>query len=70
MAFQAPNTRLNPRMRVTNNAAEPILFHKLAKPKFEVEEIAIDLLDYVGLSSQAASKYPMSSLVGNVNVFP
>jgi peptide/nickel transport system ATP-binding protein len=45
-------------MRVNDIVAEPIWFHKLAKSKFEVKEIVIDLLEHVGLGSQAASKYP------------
>ena len=58
MIFQDPFSSLNPRMRVNDIVAEPIWFHKLAKSKFEVEEIVIDLLEHVGLGSQAASKYP------------
>ena len=58
MIFQDPFSSLNPRMRVHDIVAEPIWFHKLANSKSEVSNIVIDLLEHVGLGSQAAAKYP------------
>ena len=58
MIFQDPFSSLNPRMRVHDIVAEPIWFHKLANSKAEISDIVIDLLEHVGLGSQAAAKYP------------
>ena len=58
MIFQDPFSSLNPRMRVHDIVAEPIWFHKLASSKSEASDIIIDLLEHVGLGSQAATKYP------------
>lgn len=58
MIFQDPFSSLNPRMRVHDIVAEPIWFHKLARSKSEASDIIIDLLEHVGLGSQAATKYP------------
>ena len=55
MIFQDPFSSLNPRMRVHDIVAEPIWFHKLANSKSEISDIVIDLLEHVGLGSQAAA---------------
>ena len=58
MIFQDPYSSLNPRMRVLDIVAEPILFHQLAETRREVETIVKDLLEHVGLGAQSAVKYP------------
>ena len=58
MIFQDPYSSLNPRMRVLDIVAEPILFHQLAETRREVEIIVRDLLEHVGLGAQSAVRYP------------
>lgn len=58
MIFQNPYSSLNPRMRVNDIIAEPIIFHHLAQDNAEVRRIVADLLDYVGLGYGAGTKYP------------
>ena len=58
MIFQDPYSSLNPRMRVLDIVAEPILFHQLAETRHEVEIIVKDLLEHVGLGAQSAVRYP------------
>ena len=58
MIFQDPYSSLNPRMRVIDIVAEPILFHQLAETRREVEIIVKDLLEHVGLGAQSAVRYP------------
>ena len=58
MIFQDPFSSLNSRMRVKDIIAEPIHFHGLASSKAEAQKIVNDLLDVVGLGTQAAVKFP------------
>ncbi|MEM6711384.1 MAG: ABC transporter ATP-binding protein [Pseudomonadota bacterium] len=58
MVFQDPYSSLNPRMRVRDIVAEPILLHNLATSKDEVESIVTDLLGLVGLPKEAGERYP------------
>ena len=58
MIFQDPYSSLNGRMRVGDIVAEPIRFHKLASSRAEARSIVADLLDHVGLGSNAALRYP------------
>ena len=58
MIFQDPFSSLNSRMRVKDIIAEPIHFHQLADSNAEAQKIVNDLLDVVGLGSQAAGKFP------------
>lgn len=58
MIFQNPYSSLNPRMRVNDIIAEPIIFHRLAQDNAQVRRIVADLLDYVGLGYGAGTKYP------------
>ena len=58
MIFQDPFSSLNPRMRVEDIIEEPIHFHKMAYDQQEATQIMHDLLDVVGLGSQAARKFP------------
>lgn len=55
--FQDPYGSLNPRMKVKNLIAEPLLVHSNLNEK-EREEKALELLDMVGLSAGHAERYP------------
>ncbi|RXV59439.1 ABC transporter ATP-binding protein [Roseovarius sp. A46] len=58
MIFQDPYSSLNPRMRVGEIVAEPIVHHGLASSGEERRGIVGDLLEHVGLGAEAARKYP------------
>ena len=58
MVFQNPYSSLNPRMRVKNIIAEPIRFHQLASSEQEINSIVKDLIEHVGLASNAGDKFP------------
>lgn len=58
MVFQNPYSSLNPRMRVKNIIAEPIRFHQLASSEQEINQIVKDLIEHVGLASNAGNKFP------------
>jgi oligopeptide/dipeptide ABC transporter ATP-binding protein len=55
--FQDPFSSLNPRMNVGSILAEPFHIHKLGT-KSEIQKKIPELLDIVGLSSEAADRYP------------
>ncbi len=55
--FQDPYSSLNPRMTIREIIAEPLKVHKLAKGN-ELEKKVSQLLDYVGLASYQANRYP------------
>ena len=57
MIFQDPFSSLNPRMKVENIVAEPLLHHKLLPPD-QVSGRVHELLDRVGLTRASAAKYP------------
>ncbi len=57
MIFQDPYSSLNPRMRVDEIVAEPIRHHRLMSGS-EITKRVDELLDQVGLGSQAGLKYP------------
>lgn len=57
MVFQDPYSSLNPRMTVTDIVAEPLDVHHLYKTKQERNERVLELLRYVGLNSEHASRY-------------
>lgn len=57
MIFQDPFSSLNPRMKVGDIVAEPLIHHGLL-PKGDVAPRVRELLDRVGLASDAHSKYP------------
>jgi peptide/nickel transport system ATP-binding protein len=58
MIFQDPYSSLNPRMRVDRIIAEPIRHHRLAGSEAELRTIVHDLLEVVGLGTEAAHKFP------------
>lgn len=57
MIFQDPFSSLNPRMKVAQIVAEPLLYHKLLSSD-QVGGRVAELLDRVGLSKGAGQKYP------------
>ena len=57
MVFQDPYSSLNPRMTVSDIIGEPLDIHKLYKSKEERMERILQLMDYVGLNSEHASRY-------------
>ena len=58
MIFQDPYSSLNPRMRVAEIVAEPIVFLGIEHDKFEVQQMVSRLLDLVEMSASAAEKFP------------
>ncbi|HVR53830.1 MAG TPA: ABC transporter ATP-binding protein [Pseudorhodoferax sp.] len=57
MVFQDPYASLNPRIKVGEAIAEPLLIHRLATPGQAAEQVA-ELLRRVGLAPDMASRYP------------
>lgn len=57
MVFQDPYSSLNPRMTVSDIIAEPLDIHKMYKTKQERQERILELMSYVGLNSEHASRY-------------
>lgn len=57
MVFQDPYSSLNPRMTVSDIIGEPLDVHKLYKNKKERQERILELMGYVGLNSEHASRY-------------
>lgn len=57
MVFQDPYASLNPRMKVKDLVAEPILIHTKLTPG-ERDKLAHELLETVGLNSMHAERFP------------
>ena len=57
MVFQDPYSSLNPRMTVSDIIGEPLDIHKLYKNKKERADRILELMGYVGLNSEHASRY-------------
>ena len=57
MVFQDPYSSLNPRMTVADLIAEPLDIHRLYSNKKEREDKIRELLNYVGLNSEHATRY-------------
>jgi peptide/nickel transport system ATP-binding protein len=58
LVFQDPYASLNPRMRVLDIIAEPLIVHGIAKNRNEAFERVSQLLNRVGLPQDAFSRYP------------
>jgi peptide/nickel transport system ATP-binding protein len=58
LVFQDPYASLNPRMRVLDIVAEPLLVHGRARTSEEAAAQVADLLHRVGLPADAADRYP------------
>lgn len=57
MIFQDPFSSLNPRMKVFDIVAEPLITHKKTKGK-DLKNQVLELLDLVGLDKSFANRYP------------
>ena len=57
MVFQDPYSSLDPRMTVSDIIAEPIDIHKMYPDKQKRRERILELMGYVGLNSEHASRY-------------
>ena len=57
MVFQDPYSSLNPRMTVSDIVGEPLDVHHMYATKAEREERILELMGYVGLNSEHASRY-------------
>ncbi len=57
MVFQDPYSSLNPRMTVEDIIAEPLDIHKMYSTKEERRARVLELMAYVGLNSEHASRY-------------
>lgn len=57
MVFQDPFSSLNPRMRIGDAIAEPVMIHGLAE-RGKVRDAAIALMDQVGLSPDQYDRFP------------
>jgi peptide/nickel transport system ATP-binding protein/oligopeptide transport system ATP-binding protein len=57
MIFQDPFSSLNPRMKVGEIVAEPLLIHGLAR-RDQLRARAVELLEAVGLAAVHADRYP------------
>ncbi len=58
IVFQDPYSSLNPRKTVEDNLSEALLYHKIVKNQAEKRARLKEVLDCVGLSLEAALKYP------------
>lgn len=58
MVFQSPYASLNPRWRVRDLIAEPLKAFRLTKTRKETLDRVDQLLEQVGLSREAAHKFP------------
>lgn len=56
--FQDPYSSLNPRMSIGNAITEPMKIHRIGKDGKERKEIAIDLMETVGLLPEHFNRYP------------
>ena len=57
MVFQDPYSSLDPRMTVSDIIAEPLDIHKMYPDKTKRRERILELMSYVGLNSEHASRY-------------
>lgn len=57
MVFQDPYSSLDPRMTVAELIAEPLRIHKIYKDEAQLKERILELMKYVGLNSEHATRY-------------
>ncbi len=57
MVFQDPYSSLNPRMTVADIIGEPLDVYKMYESKEDRQKRILELMDYVGLNSEHASRY-------------
>ena len=58
LVLQDPYASLNPRMRVLDIVAEPLLVHGVVRSVSEARQQVADLLDLVGLPADAQDRFP------------
>jgi len=58
MVWQDPYSSLDPKMRVWESVAEPLIVHRLVRNKEEAREKAIEALKKVKLDEEIAERYP------------
>ena len=58
LVFQDPYASLNPRLRIIDIVAEPLLVHGIVKNTREAVERVAELLELVGLPPDAGGRYP------------
>jgi peptide/nickel transport system ATP-binding protein len=58
LVFQDPYASLNPRMRIVDTVAEPLIVHGLAKNTREAVDRVAQLLELVGLPPDTGGRYP------------
>lgn len=58
LIFQDPYASLNPRMRVRETVAEPLIVHGLVEGEEEAHARVAELLHLVGLPTDAGDRYP------------
>jgi oligopeptide/dipeptide ABC transporter ATP-binding protein len=58
LVFQDPYASLNPRMKVIDTVAEPLVVHGIVKRSRDAYDRVRELLDLVGLPADAAGRYP------------
>ncbi|RDE08882.1 ABC transporter ATP-binding protein [Pelagibacterium lacus] len=58
LVLQDPYASLNPRMRILDAVAEPLIVHGLVKSPEAARDQVVELLDLVGLPADAATRFP------------
>ena len=58
LVFQDPYASLNPRMRIVDIVAEPLVVHGLVRSSKDAAQKVSELLDRVGLPPDAGGRYP------------
>jgi peptide/nickel transport system ATP-binding protein len=58
LVFQDPYASLNPRMRIVDIVAEPLIVHGIVRNSREAVDRVVELLELVGLPPDAGGRYP------------
>jgi len=58
MVFQDPYASLDPRMTVEDTVAEPLIIHRMFADERSRRQRVVEVLDSVGLKSEALKRYP------------